>query len=146
MKINLELFHSKYSKSATSGCWEWQGALSDGYGRLLVRGHFNKAHRVSYRIHFGKIPDGLMVLHKCNNRRCVNPDHLYAGTHGNNMRDRKLAGTYGRDFNGRTKVSSEQAELIRKVYKEFMVSYALLAKVAGVDKAAIAGIIKQEEK
>lgn len=73
------------------GCWEWQAALrSTGYGEVYWPGHGRKkiaAHRASWLIHYGDIPDGLWVLHKCDNKLCVRPDHLFLGTHRDNVDD-----------------------------------------------------------
>jgi hypothetical protein len=73
-------------------CWLWTGKKRDGYGRLFGEdGQFSRylgAHRVSWTLHFGPIPDDKIVLHKCNIRACVNPDHLYLGTHKENAQDR----------------------------------------------------------
>lgn len=138
---SLERFWDKVEK--TDNCWNWVGKLTFyGYPRLSVKDKFNTAHRYSYATFNGPIVNDLWVLHKCNNRKCVNPEHLYLGTHLNNMQDRKVAGMYRRGVNGRTKVSEEQAQLLREVYKKFLVSYETLAKVAGVHKTAIAHIIK----
>ena len=71
-----------------TGCWEWQGAMyPNGYGALKVDGKVIGAHRVSYEAFTCDIPQGMFVLHSCDNRRCCNPAHLSVGTHSDNMRD-----------------------------------------------------------
>ena len=71
-----------------SGCWEWKGKLdTGGYGVINVESQRGaKAHRVAYAVWVGPIGD-MHVLHKCDNRRCINPDHLWLGTHSDNMQD-----------------------------------------------------------
>jgi hypothetical protein len=81
-------FWSKVEKA--DGCWKWRGAKSQGYGYLTLGGRgagLMRAHRLSYTIHHGEIPDGLLVRHKCDNPECTNPDHLDVGTSAENSMD-----------------------------------------------------------
>jgi hypothetical protein len=82
-----------------TGCWEWQGALkSAGYPSLnkKVAGRvWQYGHQLAFFLAHGPIPDGKWVLHKCGNARCINPDHLYAGTPIDNARDRDRMGRNG---------------------------------------------------
>lgn len=76
------------TKATASGCVEWIGARNaDGYGLTRTEGKQRLAHRVSYERSNGVIPDGLCVLHRCDNPPCLNPDHLFVGTRGDNAKD-----------------------------------------------------------
>lgn len=82
----------------SSGCWIWAGSKKggSGYGRVSHEGRYIGAHRGSYMAYVGEIPEGLLVLHKCDVKLCVNPSHLFVGTHSDNMQDmlRKGRGRY----------------------------------------------------
>lgn len=71
-----------------SGCWLWDQSLrTDGYGNAFAEGKVQVAHRLSYKAFSGEIPDGICVLHRCDVRACVNPEHLWLGTRLDNVRD-----------------------------------------------------------
>jgi hypothetical protein len=71
----------------SDGCWTWDAPESDGYGKMKIDGRKYYVHRVSWELNCGVIPEGLSVLHKCDNPPCVRPDHLFLGTQKDNMAD-----------------------------------------------------------
>lgn len=114
------------------GCWEWQSYKRSGYGRLRLNGKAVSAHRISYDSFVGPIPDGLLVCHTCDNRKCVNPEHLFLGTHADNGADMAQKGRAADKSglnNGRAKLTEADVLAIRadtrsgpKIAKEYGLS------------------------
>ncbi len=122
-------------------CWQGIGGAkrAAGYGDLRVDGQMMRAHRYSWELHFGKIPEGFKVLHKCDYRLCVRPDHLFIGTTLDNMRDRAAKGRNA-DTNGEKnpfhKLTSEQVLEMRsstdktsELAKRYNVTYEQVWKI-----------------
>lgn len=93
----LSRFEAKYIPEPNSGCWLWTaGVDSSGYGTFIYDGRTLGAHRVSFMLHRGVIPGGLLVCHTCDVRVCVNPNHLFLGTIQDNIDDRDRKGRHPR--------------------------------------------------
>lgn len=126
----------------TEGCWVWTGpSNAQGYG---VVGHRSrKAHRVSWEMVNGPIPDGLLIRHLCHNPPCVRPDHLTLGTQKDNMADMYDAGrgrkATGLD-NGHGKLTDEQIAEIRRRYVFRKVTHKMLAAEYGVSESLVSAI------
>ena len=95
-KPALGRFQSKWVEADT-GCWEWQAYIApEGYGQFMIDPKSRQigAHRAAWLLFCGEIPEGKMVLHKCDNKICVNPDHLYIGDAKKNAKDAVERGRY----------------------------------------------------
>lgn len=89
----VRYFYDRVEYDPNGGCWLWSGALStSGYGVVGRLKPEMTAHRFSYHVHVGGISEGMHVLHRCDVRACCNPDHLFLGTHADNMRDMREKG------------------------------------------------------
>lgn len=132
----------KKVKKAENGCWEWQASCDKkGYGQIRFNGTMIKAHRKMWEIVKGPIPEGLCVLHRCDNPPCVNPDHLFLGTMKDNSQDMVKK---GRCAWNSVKLTANQIIEIRKQYTTGSVLYRELAEKHGVAVSTIGSIIRKE--
>jgi hypothetical protein len=128
----------------TDTCWEWTGTvISHGYGHFKKKGKLYRAHRLSYTLFKGPIPDKLLVCHSCDNKKCVNPDHLWLGTSHDNVMDMVNKGRavgnrikhHSGDANPRTKITSDKMRRIKELSS--MHSQRALAKMFKVSQSSI---------
>ena len=135
----------------TPQCWEWQGGhITNGYGLMYFQGQRQLAHRISWQIHFGAIPVGRCICHACDNPSCVRPDHLFVGTHKDNMNDMHRKGRAGDHEwwkrpgrrHHKAKLDTVQAGEIRRLYSTTDATQRDLAAKFGVSQSAIYHILK----
>ena len=133
----LDAFAKKVDKRGSDECWEWLGGKSPrGYGKFGVgEGKTTNAHRVSWEYYFGPVPDGMSVLHECNNPSCVNPHHLYLGSQCDNMLDMVRAG-----HNQPPKLYEGEVWLIRRLLESRKFSQGFIGKMFRVSQNTISCI------
>lgn len=135
-------YWEKVIRRGDDECWGWSGFKHVGYGRLRTDTGAVGAHRVSFEIHFGQIPDGLFVCHRCDNPECSNPRHLFLGTSGDNNRDCTAKGRRARGERQRSaKLTEDDVRSIRNQWHQGGVTQRQLAKMFGVTPSAIEHVV-----
>lgn len=131
-------------------CWDWTGSKRGGYGRLVIGSRsdgtrkFVAAHRLSYETFVGPITDGLYVCHRCDNRRCINPSHLFLGTHQQNIDDRESKGRNNHVqgmASGTSKLTDEKVILFRQLHRQGQSIYSI-AKAHNFHKKTVSSACK----
>jgi hypothetical protein len=152
----LDRFWSKVDK--TDDCWNWTaGLFENGYGLFRFDNRLVRAHRFSWELVNGEIPTGMQVNHHCDNKRCVNPAHLYVGDQKQNRADSVNRGrtakglrngTYTHpesrrtgELNGNSKLTNRQMDEIRETYRIGNASLSKLGRQYGVTKQSIWHIV-----
>ena len=131
----IQRFWDRVEKTST--CWIWKGIiLTTGYGQIGFRdNHHQSAHRFSYELHHGKIAKGMCVCHSCDNKKCVNPKHLWLGTSAQNTADREKKGRGVRGEKSHShKLTEKQVKKIRSIYVKRYGEFVRIAKLFKVDK------------
>lgn len=125
------------SVKKSKGCWLWLDNVgTHGYGQISIKNRPEVTHRVSWELHRGKIPAGICVLHRCDNRRCVNPDHLFLGTRADNQDDMAKKGRAGKKY---------APAQVRKMRRLFAAGHAMkaIAREMNTSDSVVAYVVKR---
>lgn len=139
--VLMDRLMARAEPEPNSGCWLWTGHLNKwGYGSVGYHDKQIYAHRLSYQLHKGVIPTGMLVCHKCDTPSCVNPDHLFLGTPSDNMKDMARKDRCVR-FSGETNVNSKLTDAhVYEIREAAGVSQASLARKYGISQSVVSMI------
>ena len=145
-----ERFWEKVDKRGPDDCWEWQGGLDrKGYGAIKPgkKRQNMRAHRAAWLLTFGECPDDLFVCHKCDNRKCCNPSHLFLGTAQDNLADMRQKGrhSYG-EKHGHAKLTNAQVQELCAKYAAGGITQRELAQQYGISAKHIGCIINRQKR
>lgn len=141
-----ESLRGRTTVNVVTGCWEWRGTKDkNGYGKVILGGKPKRTHRLMWQLTVGPIVNGLWVLHRCDNPRCCNPDHLFLGTHADNQADCKAKGRSRQGVNnGRAKLTPDLAAVIRQRHVPKRVTRKQLAIEFGVSESTVKKVLRGE--
>lgn len=136
----IERFWSKVNKNAKNGCWEWTASLTNTYGAFMTKRKLYRANRYSYELHFGKIPLKMLVCHKCDNRLCVNPEHLFLGTYKQNTHD-----MVKKQRNHKPKLTNIQVNELKFIAKTTKLTQKQLGKLYNISQGMVHFILSGKQ-
>ncbi len=149
-------FWTKVKKAGKDKCWLWTAGMDENnYGMLRNGTKMERAHRVSWMLNKGLIPNNIHVLHNCDNPQCVNPNHLFLGTNLDNIADKVRKGRQSRKGHGKkgieapnAKLTDEQVDYIRKYYIPFSRTFGCraLGRKFGVCNQNISAIVNMKRR
>ena len=151
--LSTRLWSRVDMSEGSNGCWLWQGSVNiNGYGQIrlepvgnAIRGAKSTTHRVAWVLKHGPSPDGMNVCHRCDNPRCVNPAHLWLGTHAANLADMKSKGRAARgDRSGTAKLNSKKVLIIKRLLFLGHCNAVELSELLGVSATTIDSIRNQK--
>lgn len=154
IKRAVERMMNRVEYDLNGGCWLWPGAQTSGYGVLGISHIPYLAHRLMYTGAVGSIPNGMLVLHKCDVRACFRPDHLFLGEHDDNSQDcakknRIFLQSNGHKYWGRSnpnaKLTWEQVQEIRSLHDKGYTTYSELSKQFGVSHGHIHRLVTRKQ-
>lgn len=145
-------FWAKVEKRGADECWEWTGALANGYGRFRIGSQtdgsrrLENAHRIAFELVNGPIPSDHLVCHRCDNPLCCNPAHLFTGTHADNSadmvaKDRGYRPRFTRDAHPNRKLTEAQVARIKRQYAGRYGEQSALAREFGVSPTLIRQLV-----
>ena len=142
----FDRFDKKWIPITDCGCYLWTAAVNkNGYGKFASNGGWILAHRYAYERENGKIPEGLIVCHSCDNPSCVNVNHMFLGTHADNNKDRdqknrnrQLCG----EDHGRSKLTIDQVRELRELVKNGALSAYAASKKFGINHKTSRNIVE----
>lgn len=140
-------FWRRVRVGSTDECWPWIGAHRNGYGAIKHGHKVLSAHVVSYVIHHGQIPDGMLVTHSCDNRTCCNPSHLHLGTFRDNvieMQQRRLVSTQRGIEAYNAILDEDRVREIRRFASENHCGYVRASRHFGLNKHTVRNVLRGE--
>ncbi len=145
--MNNKIFWKRINIKSKDDCWEWQGCTNThGYGICSINYIKQYVHRIAYELTHGEIPNGLCILHTCDNPSCCNPAHLFLGTQQDNINDKTNKGRQARgERNGRHKLTEEEVKEIRRLYSTGKYFQKELGNMFGVSFPQVSHIINNKQ-